>query len=72
MAASEPRSAASSNEVEPHRFRPLRLRDAFYGGGRCRHCRVPMSAHPIHCYVAARPLGDKSRAELTWEALSGR
>lgn len=46
----------AENQVGPHRFRPLRPWDV-RGGGRCRACYLPKSAHPIHCYVPSRPLG---------------
>jgi hypothetical protein len=57
--------------TSPHRFRPLRWWDAFRGPGRCRHCLLPRDAHPIHYWAPARALGDKTKAELTWENLHG-
>jgi hypothetical protein len=57
-------------DTSPHSFKPLRPWDALYSGGRCRACFAPKYAHPMHCWVAARPLGDKRRAELSFEALS--
>lgn len=54
--------------VGPHKFTPMRLWD-LRGGGRCRACFLPMNAHPVHCWVPSRPLGDKSKAELSWQTL---
>jgi hypothetical protein len=56
--------------VGPHRFRPLGLRDTV-SGGRCRDCLLPREAHPVRCFVVARPLGDKSRGVISWETLHG-
>lgn len=58
-----------NTQVEPHSFRPLRPWD-MRRGGRCRHCYAPMFAHPMHCWVRARPMGDKSKAELSFDALT--
>lgn len=57
-------------DVSPHRFKPLRAWDALYGGGRCEACYATRSAHPMHCWVAARPFGDRRKAELTFEMLN--
>lgn len=54
--------------AEPHRFRPIRLWD-IRSNGRCIRCYVPMSAHPIHCRVRARPIGDRTPARLSFETL---
>lgn len=56
--------------TSPHSFRPLRFWDV-RSNGRCRHCFLPMYAHPIHYWAPARPWGDKRKAELSFEALSG-
>lgn len=56
-------------ETGPHKFTPLRPWD-MRPGGRCRHCLIPMSAHPVHGWIRARAIGDKRPAELTFEALS--
>lgn len=48
----------------PHGFTALGLLDAFLPSGRCRHCFIPRAQHPIHCWLLARPLGDKRR--MTW------
>lgn len=58
------------NTVSPHSFKPLRPWD-IRTNGRCRRCLLPRFAHPIHYWAPARAIGDKSKAELTWEALSG-
>ncbi len=55
--------------ADPHKFSPLRPWD-LRSGGRCKHCLAPMSAHPMHCEVRARPEGDKRPAELSFNALS--
>jgi hypothetical protein len=60
-----------STTVAPHTFTPLRFWDA-RPGGRCRRCYLPCSAHPIHAWVPARPVGDKEKAALTFENLHGR
>lgn len=60
-----------STDTSPHAFRPLRPWDALRPSGRCRHCYAPRFAHPMHCWVQARPYGDKSPAELSFAALSG-
>lgn len=57
--------------TSPHGFKPLRPWD-MRPGGRCRHCLLPCNAHPIHYWAPSRPLGDKRKAELSFEALSGR
>lgn len=62
---------ASVNTTGPHTFRPLRPWD-LRSNGRCRHCLLPMHAHPVHAWVVARPLGDRRRAEVKWENLSAR
>lgn len=54
----------------PHKFRPLRPWD-LRRNGRCSHCYLPRWAHPVHCWVPARPLGSRRRAEVTWENLHG-
>ena len=59
-------------QTGPHRFRPLRWWDALHAGGRCRHCLIPRHAHPVRCWVGARALGDKRKAELSFDALNGR
>lgn len=61
-----------SVDTSPHSFHPLRFWDALHSGGRCRHCYAPRLAHPMRCWVASRPIGDKSKAELSFEALPGR
>lgn len=61
----------SETQTRPHAFRPIRPWD-LRGGGRCRHCYLPMNAHPIHFWARARPLGDKRKAELSFEYLSGQ
>lgn len=61
----------SSDRTSPHAFRPLKAWDALHGNGRCRHCYLPRNAHPIHYWAPARPLGDKRKAELSWDALGG-
>lgn len=66
-----PSNDSARNTVDAHSFRPLKPWDALHGGGRCKRCYVPRSDHPIHGWVRARPLGDKSKAELSWEALHG-
>jgi len=55
------------NDVGPHGFHPQGL----LGWRRCRHCYLPRDAHPVHCWVPSRPLGDKTPAALTWENLHG-
>jgi hypothetical protein len=61
-----------SDAVSPHTFRPLQPWDALRRNGRCKRCFLPRVAHPIHnAWVPARPLGDKRRAELSWENLHG-
>jgi hypothetical protein len=57
--------------TSPHSFKPLRWWD-MRKNGRCRHCFLPMDAHPIHYWAPARPLGDKRKAELSWENLHGK
>jgi hypothetical protein len=59
----------ANTQTGPHSFRPLRWWDAFRGNGRCRHCLIPRSAHPVHGWIRARALGDKRKAELSFEAL---
>jgi hypothetical protein len=60
----------SETATGPHTFRPLRWWDALRSNGRCAHCYIPRSAHPVHGWIRARPLGDKRKAELTFEAMS--
>jgi hypothetical protein len=59
-----------TTKTSPHKFFPLRPWD-IRPNGRCRHCYAPKNAHPMHCWVLARPLGDKRKAELTFEMLDG-
>lgn len=59
----------TTNRVAPHPFRPLRWWDRLLQFGRCRHCYLPCFAHPVTCYVPARPLGDRSGAEVSWDSL---
>ena len=40
----------------PHEFSPLKR---FRNRGRCRHCFMPESFHPINGWTPARALGDK-------------
>lgn len=58
-------------KTSPHKFCPLRPWDILRRNGRCAHCYAPRYAHPMHCWVAARPLGDNRPAELTFEMLEG-
>jgi hypothetical protein len=44
-------------EVGPHEFQRL---SRWLHRDKCRACYWPRSAHPIHAYVAARPIGDTS------------
>lgn len=55
----------------PHSFRPYRWWDAFRKNGRCRGCYAPRHAHPIHFWIRARPIGDGTKAELSFDVLSG-
>lgn len=43
-------------DVSPHRFSPYRWYDRFWSNGRCKHCLLPQEAHPVHCWMTARPL----------------
>lgn len=53
------------NSVGPHSFRPFRWWDALFRNGRCAGCYFPRHGHPMHCWVAARHLHDKTR--LSWD-----
>ena len=50
-----------ATDCSPHRFRPLRFWDAFLEEGLCRCCVLPRHAHPIHCWMTARSIGDTRR-----------
>lgn len=58
-------------QAGPHKFRPYRWWDALHRMGRCADCYAPRFAHPIHFWIRARPLGDGTRAELSFEVLQG-
>jgi hypothetical protein len=60
-----------SVSTSPHGFRPLKPWDALRSSGRCRHCLLPRYAHPVHYWAPARALGDRSKAEVSWENLNG-
>lgn len=49
----------------PHTFRPLSFWDRFRRLGRCCHCYIPKHGHPVHTWMAARPVGDVQR--MTWD-----
>lgn len=57
--------------VSPHGFKPIRFWDLLHKNGRCNRCKLPRFAHPIHYWAPARPMYDKSKAELNWENLHG-
>jgi hypothetical protein len=59
----------SETESGPHSFRPLSIVDLIRRNGRCLHCYAPRFAHPMHGWVRARPLGDRTKAELSFESL---
>jgi hypothetical protein len=51
-------------KTSPHKFKPIRIWDRTHKNGRCRHCFLPKFAHPVRGWVLARPLFDKSEADL--------
>lgn len=54
-----------STKVGPHEYSPINLLDRLLGdGGRCVACYAPKRAHPVDCYVTARPIG--SSAPANW------
>jgi len=50
--------------VGPHEFKPIRVWDLWSKNGRCLHCFMAKSEHPITYWVRARPLYDKSEPDL--------
>jgi len=50
--------------VGPHKFKPIRIWDRMHKWGRCQACFLPKFAHPVHYWVRARPLFDRSEADL--------
>jgi hypothetical protein len=58
--------------TSPHQFKPLRWWDRLRQNGHCFHCLLPQSVHPVNYWAPARALGDKSKAETSWEDLDGK
>jgi hypothetical protein len=59
-------------KVGPHAFKALKIWDGWSENGRCLHCKLPKSAHPVRTWVPARPLKDKSEAEFSEENWAGK
>jgi hypothetical protein len=50
--------------VGPHDFKALKFWDRWRKNGRCEDCFLPKFAHPVHYWSRARPLFDRSEADL--------